>query len=389
MIEGRPPRIAIVRGAYNAAGGAERFVQRIALALAERGVELSLIARRWPHAGPHALPSAVRLIELESFHLGRRWRDAAFAAQVRSTVAREGFDLVQSHERIPGLAIYRAGDGVHRQWLQLKARQQGRWHTWGDRLSAAHRATLRAEAAMYAHPGLRCVVCNSDMVRAEIVRHYGVDPARLVVIRNGLDTQRFRPPSPAERAEARARLGWPEDRATFLFVGSGFERKGVAPALRALARGTLRQQARLVVVGHDKHLARYQALARALGVADAVRFTGPVDDVLPHYHAADAFVLPTLYDPQSNAMLEAMACGLPVITSTGCGAAELLGTDAGHVVDALDVPALARAMEDLLDPARARGLGARARLAIEPHTLERMTDDYLALYARLLALARP
>ena len=102
---------------------------------------------------------------------------------------------------------------------------------------------------MFTHPALRCVVCNSDMVRQEIVRHYGVDPARLVVIRNGLDLQRFRPPTPQEHQEARARLGWPDDRAVFLFVGSGFERKGVAAALRAMAHGALRHQALLVLPG--------------------------------------------------------------------------------------------------------------------------------------------
>ncbi|RYY70021.1 MAG: glycosyltransferase, partial [Comamonadaceae bacterium] len=140
----------------------------------------------------------------------------------------------------------------------------------------------------------------------------------------------------------------------------------------------------LVIVGHDKHRARYEALAQSLGIAGAVRFEGPRNDVVPYYHAADAFVLPTLYDPQSNAMLEAMGCGLPVITSTGCGAAELLSGDSGHVVDALDDAALANAMEDLLDRAHCRELGAAGRRAIEPYTLERMTNDYLALYARLM-----
>jgi UDP-glucose:(heptosyl)LPS alpha-1,3-glucosyltransferase len=382
--EARPPRIAIVRGAYNAAGGAERFVQRIAAALAARGVELALIARHWPQSGQGGLPASVKLIEVDAFHLGRAWRDAAFARRVHRVVARGGFDLVQSHERIPGLDLYRAGDGVHRQWLALRRRQQGAWRGVADSLSAAHRSILRKERAMFSHPALRCVVCNSEMVRDEIVRHYGVASAKLAVIRNGLDLQRFFPPTPQQREAARAALGFAADRTVFLFVGSGFERKGVAVALRALARGTLRRQATLVIVGHDKHQARYQALAQELGIGGAVRFEGPREDVLPYYHAADAFMLPTLYDPQSNAMLEAMGCGLPVITSTGCGAAELLSADSGHVVDALDDAGVAAAMEQLLDRGRCRRLGAAGRRAIEPYTLERMTDDYLALYARLL-----
>jgi UDP-glucose:(heptosyl)LPS alpha-1,3-glucosyltransferase len=380
----KPPRIALVRGSWNPAGGAERFVQRIAQALAGRGVELTVIARKWPRSGEFGLPEQVRRVELDGFHLGRRWRDRAFARAVRDTVAREGFDLVQSHERIPGLPLYRAGDGVHRQWLALRGRKSGWWRRLGDALSAQHRALLRTERAMFQHPALRCIVCNSEMVRDEIARHYGVAPGKMVVIRNGIDLQRFRPPAAAERAAARERFGWPQDRTVFLFVGSGFERKGVEGALRAFATGDLRDRALLVVVGHDKHLSRYEKLAATLGVAASVRFTGPQGDVLPYYHGADAFVLPTLYDPQSNAVLEAMACGLPAITTTGCGVAELLSPQSGHVVDAFDVPALARAMADLLAPEHARALGAAARRAMEPYGIERMTDDYLALYARLL-----
>lgn len=383
------PRIALVRGNWNAAGGAERFVQRIATALAGRGVELTLIARSWPQGGDAGLPPEVRRIELDAFHVGRRWRDRAFAQAVRETVARERFDLVQSHERIPGLAVYRAGDGVHRQWLALRQRLHGFWRRLGDRLSTQHRAILRAERAMFAHPALRCVVCNSEMVREEIVRFYAVPREKLVVIRNGIDLQRFRPPTAAEREAARTALGWPADRTVFLFVGSGFERKGVGPALRAFARAGLGDRALLVVVGHDKHLARYRQLAQSLGIAAAVRFTGAQSDVLPCYRGADAFVLPTLYDPQSNAVLEAMACGLPVITSTTCGVAELLSPASGHVVDALDEAALAAAMTDLLRPEHARAMGAAARRAVEPYSLERMTDDYLALYARLLAAPTP
>jgi UDP-glucose:(heptosyl)LPS alpha-1,3-glucosyltransferase len=385
---GRAPRIAIVRGAYNAAGGAERFVQRLADALSSCGGEVTMIARHWPRSEA-GLPAGARLIELKPFHIGRTWRDASFARAVRATVEREAFDLVQSHERIPGLAVYRAGDGVHCEWLAQRQRKHGALRAAMDRLSGAHRSVLRAEKAMFNHPALRCVVCNSEMVRGEIIRHYQVDPAKLVVIRNGVDLGRFRPPGQADRCAARKALGWPDGMTVFLFVGSGFERKGVDTALRALAHSRLQGRAMLAVVGRDKHQARYQALARSLGIGDSVRFFGPQRDVVPYYHAADALVLPTLYDPQSNAVLEAMACGLPVITSTGCGAAEVLGTEAGYVVDALDLAGLAGAMSALTDRRHAHAMGAEGRRAIEPYSVERMSADYLALYARLMAGGQP
>ncbi len=379
------PRIAIVRGSYNAAGGAERFVERIVPALAARGIAVTLIARRWPDPQATGLPATTRLLLLDPFHIGRAWRERSFADAVRQRVAQEQFDLVQSHERIAGLPVYRAGDGVHREWLAQRRRKLGPLRGWADRASGNHRAVLAAERAMFADPRLRCVVCNSDMVRGEVMRHYGVADERLTVIRNGLDLQRFGVPSQDERLALRQTLGWPGGKTVFLFVGSGFERKGVDVAIRALAASGLADRALLAVVGRDKRESRYRRLAQALGVAHAVQFAGPRQQVVPYYQAADAFVLPTLYDPQSNAVLEAMACGLPVITSTGCGSAELLDESSGHVVDALDIAGWAAAMQQLTDPQRARAMGAAGRRAIAPYSLERMTDDYLALYARLMA----
>jgi UDP-glucose:(heptosyl)LPS alpha-1,3-glucosyltransferase len=106
--------------------------------------------------------------------------------------------------------------------------------------------------------------------------------------------------------------------------------------------------------------------------------------VRPYYAAADVFLLASLYDPQPNAALEAMACALPVVTTPRCGAAELLAEgESGLVRDALDVRGLAEAL-DRLDPEAAAALGARAREAVAAHTPEAMARDYLDLYARLL-----
>ena len=115
---------------------------------------------------------------------------------------------------------------------------------------------------------------------------------------------------------------------------------------------------------------------------------GPQDETKPFYGAADAFVLPTLYDPCPNAALEAMACGLPVITSTKCGAAELvLEHDAGFVCPARDIEALAGHMNALIDPELRGAMGARARDAVLPLTPAAMTLQMALLYRDLLAAA--
>jgi UDP-glucose:(heptosyl)LPS alpha-1,3-glucosyltransferase len=184
------------------------------------------------------------------------------------------------------------------------------------------------------------------------------------------------------RAAMRQQLAIPDDANVALHVGSGFERKGVAAFLAALARAPGAMWG--IVVGRDKRAARYVALARRLGVAARVRFAGSVSDVRPFYAAADSFVLATLYDPFPNAALEAMASALPVVTTTTCGAAEMLAEDdSGFVRDALDIAGLADAL-GRLDPATAARMGANARDAVAPLAPGIMAREYLALYRRLI-----
>jgi UDP-glucose:(heptosyl)LPS alpha-1,3-glucosyltransferase len=169
----------------------------------------------------------------------------------------------------------------------------------------------------------------------------------------------------------------------FLQVGSGFERKGVATSIDALAR--LPAPAHLIVVGKDKRLARYAGRARALGLSGRVTLAGPQADPRPYYGAADAFVLPTLYDPCPNAALEAMACALPIVTSTRSGAAELaLEHEAGFVCEPGDAATLATHMRALHDGVLRVRLGANARMEVLPLTSVAMSARLLALYRLLL-----
>jgi UDP-glucose:(heptosyl)LPS alpha-1,3-glucosyltransferase len=117
-----------------------------------------------------------------------------------------------------------------------------------------------------------------------------------------------------------------------------------------------------------------------------VHIVGPQTDPRPYFGAADVFVLPTLYDPCPNAALEAMACGLPVVTSTKSGVAELLtANDAGLVCGSRDVPALAAHMRALLEPGARTRMGENARQAVAPLTPDAMTLRLVLLYRELLA----
>ncbi|OYW23636.1 MAG: hypothetical protein B7Z49_03555, partial [Hydrogenophilales bacterium 12-63-5] len=116
-----PPRLrlAIVRQRYNPFGGAERFIERAIEALQGHRVDVTMITRAWP-AG-----SARQALPCDPFYLGSLWRDWGFARAACRAAAAAGFDLVQSHERLHCCDVFRAGDGVHREWLRHRARGQG------------------------------------------------------------------------------------------------------------------------------------------------------------------------------------------------------------------------------------------------------------------------
>jgi UDP-glucose:(heptosyl)LPS alpha-1,3-glucosyltransferase len=370
-------RVAIVRQRYNPYGGAERFIERALPALERAGTELTLIARSAEGWG------ARHFVAADPFHIGSTWRDASFARAARAAWQSGGFDLVQSHERIAGCDVYRAGDGVHAQWLDNRRGTLGTFARLGLALNPYHRYVLAAERRLFASPRLRAVICNSSMVKKEIQARFGLAEAKLRVIYNGVDLEGFHPRlRDAHRAPARAELGIPGDALAWLFVGSGFERKGVFRLLPAFARGA-DARAHLIVVGEDRAQARARALARELGIGERAHFLGGRTDVRPWYGAADAFVLPTLYDPFPNAALEAMACGLPVIVTVQCGAAELVSEGAnGMVCDALDEDALASALRRL-GASGARAMGACARETAERFGLDAMAQKLVALYRDL------
>lgn len=387
-VRGSVVKLAIVRQKYTPFGGAERFVERALGSLKAQHVDVDIIARQWttPASSPNEAPSAEKSAghRVNPFYIGRTWRDWSFARGVQKIIASGEYDLVQSHERIPGCHIYRAGDGVHATWLALRAALRSPLSRLTERLSPWHRYTLRAEAAMFRHPNLSAVICNSHMVRDDIAQRFGIPLEKLPVIYNGVDLEHFHPRLRNEhRAALRGKVGVGDTVPIVLFVGSGFERKGLPGLLDALALLPA-SSAQLWVVGHDKSTLAMQKKAARLGLAERVRFWGPQKDVRPFYGAADIFALPTLYDPFPNAALEALACGLPLITTTTCGAAELVTADNGLVVAAHHPESLAAAITTLCEPGRAAAMQTAARSSVSTLDLARMADKLTALYTRIL-----
>lgn len=370
-------RLALVRQKYRPDGGAERFVSRALEALEDQDLDLSVITREWqgdvnPNWHIHLC---------DPMKWGRVSRERGFANAARKIWQQEKFDIVQSHERIPGCDIYRAGDGVHRRWLLQRSRLLPAWR--GKRLltDRFHSYVMRAEQEMYAAPELKSVICNAQMIKNEIMADFGLPDEKITVIYNAIDNQKFLPATEALRHQLRQQFNIPQQAHCLIFVGSGFERKGLEAAIRAVAP----TDSILLVVGQDKDEKRYRGLAQSLGCEQRIRFMGVQKQTLPFYQAADALLLPTLYDPFPNVILEAMSCGLPVITSQTCGGAEFIQPGVnGFVFDALDVKSLAESIQELPVIALGSDMAEAARARIIEETPARLSGQLLDLYRRIL-----
>ena len=359
-------KVAIVRQRYSPYGGAERIVARALPALERAGAQVTLISRAEGGWG------ARHVLRVNPIYFGNLWRDWSFARAARAAWRREGFDLVQSHERIPGCDVYRAGDGVHRRWLEVRRSAAPALERLGISLNPYHAYVCKAEKHMLEHPRLRAVICNSKMVRDEIQRGFRVAPEKLHIIYNGVDLEHFHPRRrEALREPARAEIGCGPRDLVFLFVGSGFSRKGLDAAIAAVSRTPYW----LLVVGNDTFK----------GVAgERIRFLGGKDDVRPYYAAADCFLLPTRYDPFPNTVLEAMAMGLPAIVSARCGAAEIVehGVN-GWICQPDDVAGICELMHKAAVGMNSLKMTQAARATAERFGIDAMAGKLADLYKNL------
>jgi UDP-glucose:(heptosyl)LPS alpha-1,3-glucosyltransferase len=368
-------KLAIIRRRYAPHGGAERFIETGAREFANAGIEVSLIAESWTSFGGDSF----RRITVPGGGLTRASRLAHFQHAIADIVAREGFDLVQTHERLLTADIFRAGDGVHAAWVARQAAERGGLRGAIMRLDPLHRLVIDTERRMARETDM-IFVANSALVAREIAEWLTVPASRIRTIENGVDLAAFHVATDAERQAARARFGIGPDEPVVAFVGSGFERKGAFRLVEALAQPAARPFHALIA-GADRHLKALQARVVALGLAARVRILGGVADPRSVYRAADVFALPSLYDPMPNAALEALACGLPVVTTADAGIAEAVAEAKAGTIATRDPQSIAEGLTVVAGQRAAMSSAARA--LARRFDLNAATARWLALYREL------
>lgn len=315
-------RIAFVRRGYSPSGGAEAYLKRLAAGIIAAGHEVTLITtNEWPEEqwpfGSIARVGATSVI--------------GFADEVEQLRQKSEHNVLFSLDRIWSCDVFRAGDGVHRTWLARRRKFELPLKQIARALNRKHRDLLQLEESLLAQRKAGRVVVASEMVRNEIIDSYDYPADRISLIRNGVPVDIFRF-DPGLREQAREDLKLKPENIALLFAGSGWERKGLLFAIQAMAL-CKNKKLRLLVAGRGNETA-YKTKHLRLWSDESVKFLGERVDLMPIYAAADMFILPTIYDPFSNACLEALACGLPIITTRANGFSEIIEDSVhGSIID--------------------------------------------------------
>jgi len=382
-------KVTICSKLFGKSGGAETFLRNFARCLVADGHALRVITTS---AGDPM--DGVEIVPLRVPWTPRALGDYALARAGRKALAREDADVTFSDQKCWGADVVRPGGGVQRAYVRQReksyptAASRLRNRLWRG-VSLRERLRIYIDDKLYAPPGPKLVIANSDMTRRNIERCYPHMKNRIRVVYNGADPARFHPGLREHRGAVRAELGIPEDALVCVFVGHDWRRKGLFPLIEALGILARKDTARPVygvVAGRGKR-APAERWAERHGAADVLKFAG-AHDPDRYYGAADLLVLPSFFDPCANVTIEALACGLPAITSTHNGAFEMLepGLSGFFGADPTDSPQLAGFIEYYLDDAK---LAAGREAALEVAARHVLSDQLAEIVQAVKEVAAP
>lgn len=373
-------------------GGAETSTSQFVRHLLEHDVELTIVTRSrlspTPGMKVHTLTAKTPLRARQTLVFGRK---------AAALVHREQFDLVHAITACTAADLYEPRGGTVAESIQrnLALRRPGmarQIKQAANRLNHKQRLMLQLERRWLTGKQPPPVIAISDYVARQLREHYDYPPRLIHKVFNGVDPDLATADTrERNRAEVRRLYRVRDDELLVIMVAHNFKLKGLSRWLEAaerLAAGH-RPVFRSLVIGKDSSM-RWERVVKRQGLDHRVQFIGSTRRIASFYHAADILVHPTYYDPCSRVVLEAMAAGLPVMTTQHDGAAEIIrhGVTGLILEDANCVQGLIDGVLRLTDLRERQRMGAEAQKTAESFTMQRHAEGVFRVYQAVLAEKR-
>jgi UDP-glucose:(heptosyl)LPS alpha-1,3-glucosyltransferase len=323
-------KVGIIKSNYTPFGGGEKYAKAVIRAFKEKGYEVHVITAskdEWFEEG-------VKKIRIPMSKYNNFLRLYTFNKNCYNYMKKNigEYEFVLDMDRTVLATHIRAGGGSHKAWLERRAVFSHFLKNLSFSINPFHNYMLKIERKSLENPLLKALICNSHMVKEEFKKYYDYSENKIYVVYNGVEWRYFEDffNGALDKKNIFKKDLELDSRFWLLFVGSGYERKGLSFVIEALSK--VSNDICLAVVGKDRNEGYYKKKVNEKKLEDRVKFFGPRKDVIKFLQACDAFILPTIYDPFSNATLEALAMGLFTITSNANGCSEIISEGCGYVI---------------------------------------------------------
>lgn len=375
-------KIALINKVFSLGyGGGERYGVNLARALCQKGIEVHLIGTVFEDVPSEAIIHRVYAPKGPAFR-----RITEFVSNTRSVVSSNDFDIVYSLTQYYPSNVFRVGGGVYKYWMNL--RFPGVLpRLFRYLINPVHLAHLYLESRMYCSENYKAIIANSFLCKGHVLSYYQVPEERIEVIHNGVDRSIFNlKVRELYRKSQRNVLGLSDADVAILFVSNNWKRKGIDMILQALHLSEKNAgHFKLIILGKGKKQ-RFMKKAKEFAIDCQVSFLEHSREIERYYAAADIFVLPTQYDPFSNTCIEAMACGLPVITTAYNGASEVIShKKTGFILEKKgNVKTLTFYLTSLIDKELREDMGQKAAQSARILTVDQNMENTLKVFYKIM-----
>lgn len=366
-------------------GGAERYLIDLCYRMADEGHEVHVYAEQWQEED-----SRIHLHRVKTIPFPKSLRLLSFAIRATRAIRDGDYDIAFGVGNTLEADVLQPHGGVHWAWFWRSLRVYDHPFIWfakflGRVFSPKQWVNGWIEDSPYRKERLLKIVAISDMVKRDMVGWYRIPEDRVTVVYNGVDIDRFHPKNRRYREEVRKRHGI-RDEFVILFVSNNFGMKGLTFLMKALAslKGRIPHPFRLLILGRDRQES-HQRLANRIGLSEEILFAGTTDEPEKYYGAADLLVHPSFYDACSLTVLEALASGLPVITTSSNGAGGIIhqGQEGYVISDPRNGQDLGERISSFLDPERRAKASLAARTLAENYSTERNWREMKAVFEKI------